>query len=186
MFTPSQIDLLLVQRSISDQQPWASDDSQKIDGFYRGVCAAVGQTSGALSRIEWGHYGAGYASFIDAWFYKPEAGFKVDEKLGKGSEYKGLVVLLSRLSPYFVFMEGEKRWHAKGGSSYLPESAMLDRLLAPAIVALAAEVQVVLESHGLVRLFKADLSAALPPDIEVPTILADQFTQYDALYYWED
>lgn len=186
MLTPSQIDLLITQRSISGLQPWASNDSQKIDDFYRTVCATVAQSSGALSRIEWGHYGSGYASFIDAWFYKPEAGFKVDEALGKGSEYKGLVVLLSRLSPYFVFMEGEKRWHAKGGSSYLPESAMLDRLLAPAIVALAAEVQTVLENHGLVRLFKADLSAALVPNIAVPTILADQFTEYDALYYWED
>lgn len=186
MLTPSQIDLLLVQRAISEKQPWASNEPRKIDGFYRTVCSAVEQATGALSRIEWGHYGSGYASFIDAWFYKPEAGFKVDEKLGKGSEYKGLVVLLSRLSPYFVFMEGEKRWHAKGGSSYLPESAMLDRLLAPAIVALAADVQALLESHGLTRLFEADLSAELPPEIEVPTILADRFTQYDALYYWED
>jgi hypothetical protein len=186
MLTPSQIDLLLSQRTISEEQPWASNDAQKIEDFYRVVCAAVSQTTGALSRIEWRHYSAGYASFIDAWFYKPERGFKVDEALRDGAEYKGLIVLLSRLSPYFVFMEGEKRWSAKSSSSYMPESAMLDQLLAPSIVALAPDVQAILESYGLVRAFKADLSAALPADIDVPTILADQLTQYDALYYWED
>ncbi|MEO6920645.1 MAG: hypothetical protein ABI171_16820 [Collimonas sp.] len=187
MLSPAQIELLLSQRSISERQPWASNDELKIQDFYQTVCASVCRDTASLSRIEWRHYSSGYASFIDAWFYKPERRFGSSGIFRKWSHYKGLIVLLSRLSPHFVFMEGEKHWTTTGGSSYMPESAMLDRLPTPGVAALAAEVQAILESHGLVRAFKDDLSDSLPLDIEVPTILAEPpYTQYDALFYWED
>lgn len=188
-FSRSQIDALLSQQPITTQQPWSTADEFAVDNFYRQVCAEACRMTDTLSRIEWNHYGSGYASFVDAWFYRAAPGFDVDITLvdGKGSEHKGLIVLLSRLSPYFVFMEGEKYWHAKGGGGYLPHRDMTDRLTTPAIAVLAERMQAALESLGLVRLFQKDLSAALPADTKVPTILSDdEYTQFDALYYWED
>jgi len=66
-----------------------------------------------------GHYGA---SFVDAWFYKTTSGFNAKQSIRHGEGRTG-VFLLSRLSPYFALTESEKRWHAHGGSSYLPEFA---------------------------------------------------------------
>ena len=182
-----QVKALLSKRSISDRHPWATNDEQAIDAFYASVCGEVSHATGTLSRIEWAHYGSGYASYIDAWFYKASPEFNVRKPLRYGNEHTGLVVLLSRLSPYFVFMEGEKTWHAGGGSSYLPESGMVDHLPTEAVAALASQVQPILESRGLVRALRESLMEPLPPDLQVPTILAHRgVTQFDALFYWED
>jgi hypothetical protein len=52
---------------------------------------------------------------------------------------------------------------------------------------LAGQVQPVLESHGLVRAVREQLSEPLPAGLSVPTILTNRgFTQFDALFYWED
>lgn len=182
-----QIEALLSQHSISDLHPWNTNDEETIDGFYKHVCAAVSRATGGLSRIEWDHYGSGYASYIDAWFYKTSPEFDVEKPLHYGNVHNGLVVLLSRLSPFFVFMEAEKSWHAHGGSSYLPEFEMIDRLPTKAIADLAHQVQPILESYGLLRASREELMELLPQSLRVPTILTDRaFSQFDALFYWED
>jgi hypothetical protein len=48
-------------------------------------------------------------------------------------------------------------------------------------------VQPVLESCGFIRAVRKQLSEPLPSNLRVPTILTDRgFTQFDALFYWED
>lgn len=182
-----QIEALLSQRSISDLYPWNTENEEAVSGFYKMVCADICRATGVLSRNEWDHYGSGYASYIDAWFYKTSPEFNVEKPLCYGNEHKGLVVLLSRLSPFFVFMEAEKSWHTQGGSGYLPESEMIDRLPTKAIAALADQVQPILESYGLIRAPREALTQPLPPTLRVPTVLTDRaFLLFDALFYWED
>ncbi len=187
LLSPDQIERLLSQQAISEQYPWATGDEKAIEGYLKGVCAAVSRVTRADSRIEWDHYGSGYASFVDAWFYKNTPEFNVKRPLRYGEEHVGLVVLLSRLSPYFVFMEGEKYWHPHGGATYLPEFEMLDKLDTQSVSVLAQQVQPVLESFGLIRAHRENLSEPLPSTLHVPTILTDRgFTHFDALFYWED
>lgn len=182
-----QIKLLLSQRTISDRHPWVTCDERAIDDYLKCVCEAVTRTTGTESRIEWEHYGSGYSSFVDAWFYKAIPEFNVKRPTRYGEERAGLVVLLSRLSPYFALMEGEKHWHPHGGASYLPEFDMLDKLENAGVQRLADEVQPVLESYGLIRATRLELSDSLPAGTVVPTILSDgRLTQFDAIFYWED
>ncbi|WP_074577540.1 hypothetical protein [Polaromonas sp. JS666] len=183
----SELEKLLVQQCISEQHPWSTGDEHLIEGHLKTACESVVRETRAESKIEWGHYGSGYASFVDAWFYKTSPDFDVKHPIRHGEEHTGLVVLLSRLSPFFVFMEGEKHWHAKGASSYLPAFDMLDKIESKGASSLAEQVQAILERHGLVRVVREQLTEPLPPDLEVPTILADRgFTHFDALFYWED
>ena len=113
--------------------------------------------------------------------------FNVEKPLRCENEHTGLVVLLSRLSPFFVFMEAEKSWHTHGGSSYLPEFEMIDRLPTHVVADLAHQVQAILESYGLVRASRDELMESLPLALYVPTILTNRaFSQFDALFYWED
>jgi hypothetical protein len=178
---------LLSQQAISERHPWVTNNVRLIEAHLGDACAAVTRATRSESRIEWRHYGSGYASFVDAWFYKTTSDFNVKQPIHHGEGHTGLVVLLSRLSPYFVFMEGEKRWHARGGSSYLPEFAMLDKLDTESVSLLARQVQPVLESFGLIRAVRDQLSEPLSSGLRVPTILTDGgFTQFDALFYWED
>lgn len=187
LLSPAQIEQLLAQQPITELHPWSTGDDQAVEAFLKWVWATVERLTRCRSKVEWGHYGSGYASFVDAWCYQATPEFNVKRPIGQGEEHTGLVVLFSRLSPYFVFMEGEKRWHAKGGSSYLPEFNMLDRLETPAVARLAQQVQPVLESHGLVRALRAQLEEPLGTGVQVPTNLTDRgYTQFDALFHWED
>ena len=187
LLSTEEIERLLLGEPISTRRPWASNDDRLVEEHLRYVCDAVMSITKTEARIEWGHYGSGYASFVDAWFYRTTPEFNVVQPLGHGEEHTGLVVLLSRLSPYFAFMEGEKRWHEQGSSSYLPNFNMLDRLESEGVALLAEQVQSILEGHGLIRVYQEQVSESLPPSCHVPTILADNgFTQFDALFYWED
>lgn len=189
LLTPAQIDRLLSGQSISDRMPWSSGDAQQVDDFYRAVCADIMRETGTQSRIERGHYGSGYASYIDAWFYRPDPSFKPKHPLGYEQEYAGLILLLSRLSPCAVMMEGSKGWSVSNrtAASYMPAATMVDELENTVIIALAARVQALLESHGIRRLSHADLAAPLAPALSVPTILTDPpYTEFDALFHWED
>jgi hypothetical protein len=150
LFTPGQLSQLLSQTSISSEQPWCTNDERSIDEYYRDVCEDLMRATGASSRIEWNHYGSGYASFIDAWFYKPTPEFSVPDPVPHGEEHFGLVVLLSRLSPYFVFMQSHKHWHGSGGSSYLPAFEAVDELSCSGVLSLAEQVQPLLEGHTCV------------------------------------
>lgn len=180
------IEQLLDQRSIVDEHPWTSGDNA-VEAHLKAVCAAVARATAAHSRIEWNHYGSGYASFVDAWFYKREPGFAVKQPLDYEDEHIGLVVLFSRLSRYFVFMEGEKRWDKRRATSYLPAFEMVDRFGSSAVAKLGEEVQRVLESFKLIRVYRGSLEEPLPSDISVATNLADRgFTQFDALFHWDD
>jgi hypothetical protein len=89
-----------------------TNDERLIEAHLRDACDAVRTTTGTQSRIMAEHYGSGYASFVDAWFFKTTSDFNVklqrpwDRLFRFGERHTGLVVLLSRLSPYFVLMEG--------------------------------------------------------------------------------
>ena len=187
MLSEQQIDDLLRQQSISDIHPWSSNDSDAIDAYYKTVCAELTRRTGTSSKIEWNHYGSGYASYIDAWIYKPTPDFSVDYPGKQGEAYEGLCILLSRLSPYFVFLQGTKTWKERGGSSYMPAYEAVDHLTHPSVISLAAKAQEVLTSFGLIRASKNDLGSPINPSIRVPTNLSDgPFIEFDALYHWED
>jgi hypothetical protein len=187
LLTAAQVETLIRGQPISDRDPWATGDEPLVDAFLRTVCDAICRLTGSESKVAWDHYGSGYASFVDAWFYKDTADFDPRQPVQHGHGYTGLVVLLSRLSPHVVFMEGERHWHGQGSSSYLPAFAAIDQFESPGVIALAQQVQPILERHGLVRLTRDALATPLPPDLAVPTILSDEpFTQFDAMFHWED
>ncbi|RJL22896.1 hypothetical protein [Pectobacterium polaris] len=190
LLSPHEISCLLqlAAQCISDEYPWVSNDEETIDKHFKEICAQVMCLTDTQSRIEWEHYGSGYASFVDAWFYKNTPDFNVQRPFRYGEEHTGLTVLLSRLSPYFVLMESEKRWDVHGGGSgALPELEQIDRLETPAVIALSEQVQSELEKRGLIRVYKDQLTSPLPTGTHVPTLLTEHdFTQFDALFHWED
>lgn len=187
MFTPDEVERLLAASTVSDQAPWNCSDEPEIDLHLKRICSKIERKADVLSRIEWGHYGSGYASYVDAWFYRSRPEFRLQTCAEENNAFVGLVVLLSRLAPYFVFMQGHKTWGDKGGSSYMPYSEMLDELTNAAVIQLAGDIEPILERNALKRLRKTDLVAELDSKFKVPTILTHRpFRMFDALFYWED
>jgi hypothetical protein len=199
LLSRAQIERLISRKRIAEIPPGPRRRGGR--GFYGRVCEEISRRTGVLERGEWNHYGCGYASYIDAWFYRTSAEFQVAPPTASEEKYRGLGVLLSRLSPYFVIMEGEKGWwttpsnsHSKtrnqaagGGHSYVPQFEMVDRLSSPAVRKLAAQLEPMLTEFGLIRVGKDQLSEPLPDDIRIDTNLSDgPLRLFDALFYWYD
>lgn len=187
MLSRADLDRLCCAQTISPVFPWAGGDPAAIEGHLKYACATVRRKTHTLSRIEWGHYGSGYASFIDAWFYRSGEAFRSAQPPAFGEGYCGLSILLSRLSPYFAFMEGEQHWHAYGGSRGMPHRDRADRFSRAAVRQLAEEVTPLLESMGFLHAPRDFLASPLPAGIRPATALGEPpFTLFDALFYWED
>ncbi|MCB1043324.1 MAG: hypothetical protein KDC35_10305 [Acidobacteria bacterium] len=183
ILTPELIDRLLAQEPITDLWPWASGNEQAIEDHWKDIVHKICRRLTLRFKAVFNHYGSGYASYVDTWFYREDPAFKI----GPDDCYSGLVVLYSRLSPYYVLGEGAKCWHSRGGSSYLPHFHFLDQFSHPAVKELIPEVDAIMAQSGLQRLFKTDLAEAMPTSTAIPTILADApWVHFDALFYWED
>ncbi len=184
-FNTAEVERLIKGRPIREPLPFDPTNDEAIRQYYEGLVQRIEREQNLRSRVEWNHYGSGYASFIEAWFYPADDSARLT---GREEHHVGLVVLLSRLSRHFVLGQDEKRWSADGsGSGGLPNFSTVDDITYPAILPLVAPLTALLTAAGLQRLRRHDLAAPLPGTPQVPTILTDlPFRQFDALFHWED
>jgi hypothetical protein len=156
----------------------------ELESFYVRFVREITNITGCAEKTEWNHYGSGCASFIDAWFYFPDGRARGTLSC---EHHHGIYVLLSRLSCFYVVGQGEKTWKRNGGSSYLPHLDSIDSVKHAALLPLERQIDNFLGAAGLKRLRKADLELTIGPEHKVPTILSNPpFTQFDALFFWED
>ena len=186
-FLTAEVARLIQGKPVGEPLPFDPADDSSIYQFYAELVQRIEREQGLRARVEWHHYGSGYASFIEAWFYPADGRASLPPFQASGERHVGLVVLLSRLSRYFVLGQDEKAWSADGDSGELPNFSSVDDLTHPAVLALVAPVTILLAARGLQRLSRSELAAFLPEDAQVPTILTDEpFRQFDALFHWED
>lgn len=164
-------------------------DEKEIEKFYNNLFPEIQRLSQTESKIEKDHYGSGYASFYDAWFYKPKnERFKIMTN-SQNQAYVGLVILFHRELPFYVFMEGTKSWNksTRSAGSYLPYWGDIDKLKNPAVISLAEQMQAILSTKNLIRLDYALLENSLNLNIKIPTLLnSGGYTYFDGLFFWED
>ncbi len=186
-FTDAEVARLIQAQPVREPLPFDPADDITIRRFYEELVRQIEREQSLRARVEWHHYGSGYASFIEAWFYPADGRASLPPFQTGGECHVGLVVLLSRLSRYFVLGQDEKAWSANGGSAGLPCFDAVDDVTHPAVFPLVAPTTALLTAHGLQRLCRPDLATLLPEAVQVPTILsAGPFRQFDALFHWED
>lgn len=138
-------------------------------------------------RTSWDSYGQGVASFVDAWFYKDAAEYRLPPHAPGDSHFTGLWILLCRPLPCFVMGEGQRSWQNKGAAGYMPSFSRVDRFDSPAVRDLAAKAEPLLVERGMTRLKKQDVAIELPATIEIESNLIDGHPRiFDALFYWYD
>lgn len=187
MLNLAEILQLVTARPVSRVWPWAGKDKQAIEAHLKKACAELLRKTGTRARIDRAHYGSGYASYVDAWFYRNHPDFEARQHTSTGEAHVGLMILLSRLTPYFVFLEDERHWNTSGGSHGMPSLEQVDRLNHPAIRRLADQVQPILEDMGFIRATRDLLQDPIPAGIRVPTVLSEApYSMFDAIFYWED
>ena len=169
--------------------PFNTGEESTIEGYYRSLCEEIKSHTQTLFQLEVDHYGSGYSSYCDAWFYQQTSDFASDP-LKSLENYEGLVVLFHRMLPYYVFMQGSKSWPIHDSlmcSHYLPSRKMLDNLANNAVKNLAQKVEKFLTHRGLIRLNTLALTTPLEIAEKIPSVLVDNYlSYYDGLFYWED
>lgn len=159
---------LIHDQPITEQLPWASRDDALISAFYRAIVRTVRATHWLGCTVS-PEPGSGYASFIEAWFYRE-------------GDYRGLAVFFSKLAPYYVIGEGRK-------GVFLLDYERLDVFEHQNVAALVAPVCGVLDHNGLIRLSKAELAHPLPGSCAggfYTMITQPPWRHFDALFHWVD
>lgn len=176
---------IIAEHPFPARPPWSPHDDAGVEVELRRVVADLAGALHLECRAEFDHYGSGYASFVDVWFFRPDPSFR---RSAGTDHFTGLVVLLSRLAPFYCFLEGEKAWASDASSSsYLPAFEAVDALATNAVITLSAQVEEWLGHQGYIRLGKPALAGLLPAGVSVPTILTDgPYREFDALFHWED
>lgn len=126
-FDQRQLELLVQCHSVGDVWPWLNVemDSKEVENHVKNVIAQLRRKLSVKGKTQYDDYGSGYASFFDCWLYRETTEFRlsVDRE-----HYVGLVVLFSRLSNYFVILEGDKSWDETTSGSYMPHFELVDVL----------------------------------------------------------
>ena len=183
-FSEDELTRLVAGDVLEHLAPLGFLENKSIEKIHHKAARTVENTLRVRSRIEWNHYGSGYASFVDAWFYFADG--RARSPLNEESHF-GVVVLFSRVSRYYVLGQGEKFWHKTGEGSYLPDLKMVDSVTHAALKPLEQGIDRILPTFGLERVVKADLEPPISSDIEIPTILSDPpYHVFDVLFHWED
>ena len=178
--------IALVHRlGVSNRPPFHPHDAHAVDVELRALVARLELQCELLSQCEFDHYGSGYASFVDAWFYRADQTFGTSTRgLQKCA---GLCVIFCRHAPCFALLEGTKTWGEKAASSYLPSLDAVDQFATDAVRTLAGEITNVLADMGFTRLARAQLGSKLEDVFHIQTNLSDPpFSTFDALFQWMD
>lgn len=177
---------VIAQRPVGPAPPYAGGVGAEIEDHLRRVVAALASDGLLDVEADFDHYWSGYASYVDVFCSK--SGGRSTTREGTLERTDGLSLYLCRLAPVAAVGPGQttRQGRSTAGSGFLrPESvgATPDGDWA----AESRAVSEALSRYGFSVPARAELSAPLPFDAQIATVLSDPpYQVYDALFYWED
>ncbi|MGY0234102.1 hypothetical protein [Longispora urticae] len=163
--------------------------AERVDGLLRAVVADLDRSSAAVvDRAEFDHYGSGFASFVEVVVTRRD-GSATFAEYSTSMRTEGLSVLLCRLAPVACVCSGSWRSVDADGNSAASMVSVrsVSTLPVEGWEAVGADVANVLARHDIAVLGPGILAAAIDPQINVDTILAEPpFTVFDAWFHWRD
>lgn len=179
------LDAFLSDRPHGDTPPWSTGDSIAIENRLRRMVESIAKATRSEVHAEFGHYGSGYASFVEAFLSQDNEAFHVPWQSGRA--VTGVWLALSRLSRVFCVGSGIRTWGDDGSSSSsMPCLEDVDDFREPHLMAFAHRLISVPELTVWRRLTTFELASQLPAGRFVHTNLGDGHSVFDAVFHWED
>jgi hypothetical protein len=177
---------LIAGRPFGPGTVYEGGDEAAIEGFLRGVVAGLARSALVEVEADFGHYGSGYASYVDV--FCPKRGGRSTAVVNGVRWIDGLVIYLSRLAPVAAFGPSQRTRHRTGGSYDYLDAGKVGVLPPGDWSAEAKEVRAKLAGrYGFALLGQDELSRPLPLNADIATALADRpYRVFDAVFYWED
>lgn len=157
-----------------------------IEKHLRKTVAGLARSSLIEVEADFGHYGSGYASYVDV--FCPKRGGRSTTEADGIRRIDGLVIYLSRLAPLAAFGAGQRTRHDKGGSMNYLDADQVGKAPPGDWTTVTAEVRTKLARYyGFTLLSQDELSRPLPFDAKIPTVISNRpYRVFDAVFYWED
>jgi hypothetical protein len=114
LFTNEQLQMMINGQTVGTDYPYNTRDEKEIEKAIKNLFYNLRRSSLIDCDAEFGHYGSGYASFIDIFCFKRNEGSVKSKKFYKKDfitsiEVEGIALYISRLAPVAVF-GNQHRW----------------------------------------------------------------------------
>lgn len=194
-----------IRRAVRGEQPGAAgaiadgaiadgavpEGADGAEGLLKRIVADLDRAPAiVVEHAEFGHYGSGYASFVDVSLTSRDGSRRHGDD--HYTEVVCLPVCLCRLAPVATLHRPGTRGRSrdgKRGHSYMPGLSTATTAPVAGWEQESREAAGILEHHGIELLSPEVLARPIDPAVHVETNLADggpPFTVFDAWFYWYD
>lgn len=168
---------------------WAGG-AEAVEGYLRQVVADLNRVLGlVVEHAEFGHYGSGYASFVDVFLtWRDGSARRVDPD--GYTTVEGLSVALCRLAPIACILSpGERSHHPDGhGCHSMPWLDAVTDTPIPRWEEGCEQISQVLDRHGIAVVGPHLLSRPALPHLKIDTNLGGgpHYSIFDVWFHWMD
>lgn len=171
--------------SVGQRWPYVGGSERDIEKHLKKTVAKLKRIKGVGIEAEFGHYGSGYASYVDIFCYPKDRSSQWEDD--GVLRVRGVSVYLSRLAPLAVLGQTE-RSRLKGGSSFdflYPED--VESFSDDDCSSFVDKVRGIVVEFGFTFMDRETAMTQLPFDADIPTILSEPpYRVFDAVFFWED
>ncbi|MEU8178248.1 hypothetical protein AB0C14_35730 [Microbispora hainanensis] len=196
---PADVEALLLDRdsqisasrdeSACGEGAWAGG-AEAVDGYLRRVVADLNRIPElVVEHAEFGHYGSGYASFVDVLLTRRDGSARRVDPVGC-TTVEGLSVALCRLAPIACILSPAKRSHHPAGRGH-HSMPSLDTVAETPILGWekgCEQISQALNRHRLMLVGPRLLSRPALPRLKIDTKLGDGplYSIFDVWFHWMD
>ncbi len=174
--------------------PFTLGSIAKIESYIRKILAHLSSISTLLIEADFDSYGSGFASYVEVKIAKKDGSDShTRAKTGRAvHETAGLMLYISRLTPYWFYGGGNwtKNYEGgrlTGGSAMFLEPGSSTHINRAVWQHHGQLIEAVLQEFRYGLLTTDELLQPAPTDIRIRTVLADKpYKVFDCFFYWED
>ncbi|MEV4458125.1 hypothetical protein [Microbispora sp. NPDC049633] len=161
-----------------------------MEGYLRQVVADLNRVPGlVVEHAEFGHYGSGYASFVDVFLTRRDGSARRVDPDGY-TTVGGLSVALCRLAPIACILSPRERSHHPDGRGRLslPYLDTVIEVPIPGWEEGGDQISQVLSRHGITLVGPRLLRRPALPHLKIDTNLGDgpHYSIFDVWFHWMD
>lgn len=161
-----------------------------MEGYLRRVVADLNRVPElVVEHAEFGHYGSGYASFVDVFLTRRNGSARRVDPDGH-TTVEGLSVALCRLAPIACILSPGERSHHPDGHGYhsMPGLDAVTEMPIPGWEKGCEQISQVLDRHRITLVGPRLLSRPALPHLRIDTNLADgpPHSIFDVWFHWTD
>jgi len=176
---------IIAGHPVGEIWPYHGGSDEDIEAFLETCVEDINTSELVIAGAHFGHYGSGYASFVDVFCSKTDNSSTIE--YDTMTEYRGITLYLCRLAPIAIYGQNARTIGPRVSSTSFLSAENVDTVPDRSWDGIIQDIQAKLINRGLSFLNQQTASQRLPFEASISTNLSDPpYRVFDALFYWED